>query len=59
MRPVALRTATIEELTEKLRVFDRIQTMKSTVDLRLSVTLDEQAEGERKIRISQKFAVSS
>lgn len=50
VRPVALRTATLEELTAKLRVFGRIQTMKSTVDLRLSVTLDEQAEGERKIR---------
>ena len=50
VRPVALRTATIEELTEKLRVFGGIQTMKSTVDLRLSVALDEQAEGETKIR---------
>jgi outer membrane lipoprotein-sorting protein len=50
VRPVALRTATLEELTEKLRVFGGIQTMKSTVDLRLSVALDEQAEGERKIR---------
>ena len=50
VRPVALRTATIEELTEKLRVFGGIQTMTSPVDLRLSVALDEQAEGERKIR---------
>ena len=50
VRPVALRTATLEELTEKLRVFGGIQTMKSAVDLRLSVALDEQAEGERKIR---------
>ena len=50
MRPVALRTATLEELTEKLRVFGGIRTMKSTADLRLSVALDEEAEGERKIR---------
>ena len=50
LRPVTLRTATLEELTEKLRVFADIHSMKSTVDLRLSVALDEQAQDERKIR---------
>ena len=49
-RPVALRTATLEELIEKLRMFGGIQTMKSTVDLRLSVALDDEAEDEKKIR---------
>ena len=52
LQPVALRTATLDELTEKLRVFADIQTMRSTVDLRLSVALDGQSKSEdaRKIR---------
>ncbi len=43
--PTARTAATIEELTEKLEAFGRIRTMKSTVELRLSVVTDEQAGG--------------
>ncbi len=43
--PTARTAATIEELTEKLEAFGAIRTMKSTVELRLSVVTDEQAAG--------------
>ena len=41
--PSAQAAATIEELTEKLEAFGGIRTMKSTVELRLSVVTDDQA----------------
>ena len=41
--PSAQATATIEALIEKLEVFSGIHTMKSTVELRLSVVTDDEA----------------
>ena len=59
--PSAHATATIEELSEKLEVFGRIRTMKSTVELRLSVVTEDQANqgksggGESELRRVQEF----
>ena len=40
--PRALRTATLEELTEKIERFDSIQSMKATVTLQLSVVTEDE-----------------
>ena len=40
--PLAVRTATLEELTEKLERFDSIQSMKATVTLQLSVVTEDE-----------------
>ena len=40
--PLALRTATLEELTEKIERFDSIQSMKATVTLQLSVVTEDE-----------------
>ena len=45
--PAAHPTATIEELTARIEAFGGIRTLKSTVELRLSVLTDEQAAGKK------------
>ena len=40
--PLALRTATLEELTDKIERFGSIQSMKATVTLQLSVVTEDQ-----------------
>lgn len=59
--PAPQATATIGELTEKLELFRDIRTMKSIVELRLSVVADERtgneepADGGKKIQKVQEF----
>ena len=42
--PMALRTATLEDLTEKLERFDSIRSMKATVTLQLSVVTEDEEQ---------------